>query len=109
MPIRIYALAKELKVENKELVDICNKAGITGKGSALASLSDDEVARLKAFVDGVSAKAAAKSSKVASKPAANSAVEAEMGAITREQYLATTKVVKSKVIEKKQASSVSKN
>ena len=31
MPIRIYVLAKKLKVENKVLVDNCVKAGITGK------------------------------------------------------------------------------
>ena len=52
MPIRIYALAKELKIDNKKLVDICTRAGITGKGSALASLSDEEAARLKAFMGG---------------------------------------------------------
>ncbi|MEX2025990.1 MAG: translation initiation factor IF-2 N-terminal domain-containing protein, partial [Pirellulaceae bacterium] len=52
MPIRIYALAKELDIENKDLVEICNKAGITGKGSALASLTDEEVDRLKTFMGG---------------------------------------------------------
>ena len=52
MPIRIYALAKELQIDNKKLVDICTRAGITGKGSALASLSDEEVVRLKAFMAG---------------------------------------------------------
>jgi translation initiation factor IF-2 len=50
LPIRIYALAKELKIDNKILVDICTKAGITGKGSALASLTDEEAAKLKAFM-----------------------------------------------------------
>ena len=35
MPIRIYALAKDLKIDSKELVEFCNKAGIPGKGSAL--------------------------------------------------------------------------
>ena len=44
LPIRIYALAKQLKIDGKVLVDICNRIGITGKGSALASLSDEEVA-----------------------------------------------------------------
>jgi translation initiation factor IF-2 len=44
---RIYTLAKELKLDNKVLVDVCNKIGITGKGSALASLSDEEVAAIK--------------------------------------------------------------
>jgi len=51
VPIRIYALAKELKIDSKELVDICTKAGITGKGSALASLDDDELAKVKSFLD----------------------------------------------------------
>lgn len=50
MPIRIYALAKELKFDSKELVEICNKAGITGKGSALASLEDAEVDKLKSYL-----------------------------------------------------------
>ena len=52
MPIRIYELAKKLKVENKVLVDTCVKAGITGKGSALASLTDEEAAKLEAFMSG---------------------------------------------------------
>jgi translation initiation factor IF-2 len=50
LAVRIYSLAKELKFDSKELVDICAKAGITGKGSALASLADDEVARLKEYL-----------------------------------------------------------
>ena len=49
MPIRIYALAKQLKLDSKELVDICTKAGVTGKGSALASLTDEETARVMAY------------------------------------------------------------
>lgn len=50
VPMRIYALAKELKVDSKELVEICAKAGITGKGSALASLDDGEVEKVRAFL-----------------------------------------------------------
>ena len=50
MPIRIYALAKELNVDSKQLVTICNKAGVTGKGSALASLDDEEVGRIKSYL-----------------------------------------------------------
>ncbi len=42
MSIRIYALAKQLKKESKELVEICKKLGLDGKGSPLASLTDDE-------------------------------------------------------------------
>ena len=33
MPVRIYALAKELKMDSKELVDVCTRAGVTGKGA----------------------------------------------------------------------------
>ena len=51
MPVRIYAIAKELDYDSKELVDICKKAGITGKGSALASLDDDEVQQLKDYLN----------------------------------------------------------
>ncbi|MFZ5833712.1 MAG: translation initiation factor IF-2 [Planctomycetota bacterium] len=50
MPVRIYALAKEWKMDSKVLVDICTKAGITGKGSALASLTDEELATVNAFM-----------------------------------------------------------
>ena len=56
MPIRIYALAKDLKIDSKELVEFCNKAGIPGKGSALASLEDDEVVKLKVWMDASAAK-----------------------------------------------------
>ncbi len=54
MPIRIYALAKDLGIDSKELVEVCNRAGIPGKGSALASLDDDEVAKVKSFLQGPS-------------------------------------------------------
>ncbi len=57
MPIRIYALAKELKIDSKDLADLCVKAGIPGKGSALASLDDDEVVKLKAYLAGPTKKA----------------------------------------------------
>lgn len=52
MAVRIYALAKELNVDSKELVDICTRAGVPGKGSALASLSEDEVGKVKEFLNG---------------------------------------------------------
>jgi translation initiation factor IF-2 len=50
LAVRIYSLAQELSIDAKELVEVCNRAGVTGKGSALASLSDDEVARVKEFL-----------------------------------------------------------
>jgi translation initiation factor IF-2 len=52
LAVRIYALAKDLKLDSKELVDICTKAGVPGKGSALASLTEDEVERVKQFLKG---------------------------------------------------------
>lgn len=52
MPVRIYALAKELNLDSKDLVDVCRKAGIPGKGSALASLSDQEAEKVKNFLAG---------------------------------------------------------
>lgn len=59
MVVRIYSLAKELKLDSKVLVDICTKAGVPGKGSALASLTEEEVAKVKSFMAGGGAKAAA--------------------------------------------------
>jgi translation initiation factor IF-2 len=56
LAVRIYSLAKELKLDSKELVDICTKAGIPGKGSALASLTEDEAEKVKQFLRGGSGK-----------------------------------------------------
>jgi translation initiation factor IF-2 len=48
--VRIYTLAKELKLDSKELVELCSRAGIQDKGSALASMTDEEVAKLREFL-----------------------------------------------------------
>ena len=58
VPVRIYALAKDLNLDSKELVEVCRKAGLPGKGSALASLSDQEVDKVKAFLGGAKKKKA---------------------------------------------------
>lgn len=50
VPVRIYSLAKDLHVDSKDLVELCKKAGIAGKGSALASLTDEEAQRMRDFV-----------------------------------------------------------
>ena len=50
MPARIYALAKELKLDSKDLVDIVKKVGIAGKGSALASLTDSEATKVRDYI-----------------------------------------------------------
>ena len=59
MAVRIYALAKELDVDSKELVDVCTRAGVPDKGSALASLSEEEVAKVKEYLSGGSGGGAA--------------------------------------------------
>jgi len=66
LAVRIYALAKELKLDSKELVDICTKVGIRGKGSALASLSEEEVEKLRSHFQNPGSK----ESSSASRPAA---------------------------------------
>ena len=53
--VRIYAFAKELKLDNRQLLEICESCGITGKGSALASLDDDEIARIKQHIKAAAA------------------------------------------------------
>lgn len=42
MKIRVFALAKELGLDSKELIEHCNNAGIQVKNSALASISPEE-------------------------------------------------------------------
>ena len=42
MAIRIFALAKELGIESKELIEYCNQAGVQAKNSALASISPEQ-------------------------------------------------------------------
>ena len=56
--VRIYSLAKELNVDSKALVDMCAKAGVSGKGSALASLTDEEVEKVRAYITGGQQRAA---------------------------------------------------
>ncbi|MGD9632968.1 MAG: translation initiation factor IF-2 [Pirellulales bacterium] len=56
MAVRIYALAKELKLDSKELVDICTAAGYPGKGSALASLTEEEAEKVRQFIRGAGGK-----------------------------------------------------
>ena len=76
MPARIYALAKELNIDSKDLVELVKKAGITGKGSALASLTDEETQRLRDHIAGSSAPAAKKTAAPA--PAAAAAPAAPL-------------------------------
>lgn len=88
MVVRIYSLAKELKLDSKDLVDVCTRAGVPGKGSALASLTEEEVVKVKAFLAG-----GAGARPAAAKPAAVAAPPADTGAIRREDYIAPTGTV----------------
>lgn len=87
MAVRIYTLAKELKLDSKELVEMCSRAGIHDKGSALASLSDEEVAKLRDFMS-------AKSKPPERPAAAKAAVKPAPAktALRREDYIAPTGV-----------------
>jgi len=103
LAIRIYTLAKQLKLENKTLVDICNQIGIAGKGSALASLSDEEVAAIKAHLTaprGARAAAAAGSASGGISDrigAAAGLAHGQQGAVRREDYLAPGGTIPKKV------------
>ena len=48
--VRIYAFAKELGLDNQQLLELCDRAGVKGKGSALASLAEEEVAAVRSFM-----------------------------------------------------------
>jgi len=97
--VRIYTLSKELKIDSKELVEICTRAGIQDKGSALASMSDEEVAKLKEYIAGksrpaerpVAANAANSSSSVGAAPAPKPVTPIApraLGTLRREDYIA---------------------
>lgn len=104
MPVRIYELAKELKLDSGELSDLCTKAGVTGKGSALASLTDEEADKVRAFMSGggkSAAKADSSNAPKSSKPAAGrpaggasladkiaAQAGSSTGAMRREDYVA---------------------
>ena len=98
MPIRIYALAKELKIDSKELVEVCSKAGLSGKGSALASLSDEEIDKVKAHLAGGNKKKS-RPSNGASATTATTVPET----FSREDYIGPAAGGKPKVIETKSA------
>ena len=90
MPVRIYTLAKELKLDSGELSEICTKAGITGKGSALANLTDEEVVKIKEYVAG-GGRTAARPAAAATSGSTSRQIEAQAGtALRREDYVPPT-------------------
>ena len=50
MAIRIYTLAKELRIDSKALVEMCVSADISGKSSAMSTLTTDEAHKLRAYL-----------------------------------------------------------
>ena len=52
MPVRIYSFAKDLGIDNKKLLEVCERIGLKGKGSALATLTDEEAEKLKQYING---------------------------------------------------------
>jgi translation initiation factor IF-2 len=78
-------------LDSKVLVDLCAKAGVTGNGSALASLTDDEVVRVKAYVAGGGSKPAKEPPAAAPKPgAAAPAPVTEAPTLRRSDYIPPT-------------------
>lgn len=63
MKIRIFALAKELDLDSKLLIEYCAKAGIVIKNSALASISPDEKDRVMEIIRAEEAHAPATAAK----------------------------------------------
>ena len=57
MKIRIFALAKELGLDSKDLIDYCNRAGIELKNSPLASITPEQRDLVLQFIDGQGASA----------------------------------------------------
>ena len=51
MAVRIYALSKQLKVEHKTIFDAIKQLGINGVTSALHSLSEENVQRVKEWLE----------------------------------------------------------
>ncbi|HEV7225722.1 MAG TPA: translation initiation factor IF-2 [Pirellulales bacterium] len=75
-----------MKLDSKVLVDLCAKAGVGGKGSALASLTDEEVVRIKAYVSGGGSKPGKEAAPARPASAPATAV-AEAGSLRRSDYI----------------------
>ncbi|MGH7194551.1 MAG: hypothetical protein ACREJM_13620, partial [Candidatus Saccharimonadales bacterium] len=87
LPVRIYQLAKEFKLDSKDMVDRCAKAGVSGKGSALASLTDEEEVKVRAFLTGGTSRAVGASGGGRSGGVATLAPPAKSGPLTPSDYI----------------------
>ncbi|MDR0328920.1 MAG: translation initiation factor IF-2, partial [Planctomycetaceae bacterium] len=70
MSIRIYALSKQLNVDSKEILDAIRQLGIEGKGSSLATLTDEEVDQVKNKLQGQKGTASQQGNAVFQRPPA---------------------------------------
>ena len=66
--IRIFSLAKELGMDSKVLIEHCRAAGLTVKGSALASISPEEKELVMRHMEGASGKEGESTGEVAELP-----------------------------------------
>ncbi len=108
MALRIYALAKELNIDSKILVELCLKAGVTGKGSALASLTDEEAVKVRAYLSSSNAPKSPAPAAAPVRPAAPQrpaapVAPAEPPAFRREDYIPPTGAGKPPVLGTKAA------
>jgi translation initiation factor IF-2 len=90
VPIRVHALAKQLNMDSRVLVSTCAAAGVTAKGP-LASLSDEEVAKVMAYLE------ANKGAKTARPSARSSTLAGKPQPIRREDYIPPSATVAGKV------------
>jgi len=90
VPIRVHALAKQLNMDSRVLVSTCAAAGVTAKGP-LASLSDEEVAKVMAYME------ANKGAKTARPSARSSTLAGKPQPIRREDYIPPSATVAGKV------------
>ena len=68
MKIRIFALAKELDLDSKDLIQACTEVGLTVKSSPLASISPEERDMVLAHIKSRKAGGPAKAAKAAEAP-----------------------------------------
>ena len=87
MAVRIYSLAKELKLDSKVLVELCTKAGVTGKGSALASLTDEEVVEGQGLFSAAARRPRPRRQARSGRTAPAATTAAEPAGFRREDYL----------------------
>ena len=68
MKIRIFALAKELGLDSKVLIDLCGQAGIHLKKSALASITPEERDTVVGHINGLDLESAPEDIAIAEEP-----------------------------------------